>query len=270
MVKYKVKQTVCSLCGQDRLCDTVVFCAREKTDKKLMPFRALKNWTDEQENSLGAGYPYHVRLHVCPACAQAKGSPPKRLWITWAVSWVLMIAGMLLMQSLGSTNGLSMVLATVGAWVMLFSALFLVVKSNLGFGLSLLVGLVSITPLGIIILPLLRKDINRNEQIVTSLTPLAHELIQYQGKGSVLDQYREGLKYLDSCGDFDEIKLHRFNIITGNRLSEAEIQTYIRSADLTVGGMNTVRDELRKTISEAVGSFEKLQAQGVDLSKYHL
>ena len=267
MVKYKVRQTACSLCQQDKLCDTVVFCAREKTDKKLTPFRALAKWTDERENALGSYYPYRARLHVCPDCARAKGTAPKGLWITWAVSWAALIAGMILIGIIGQNSFLPLVPAAAGAWCMMFSALFLITKSDLGTGLSILASFLSFTPLGLIILPLLSSSINRNERTVTSLTPRARELIQAQGNGTILDKYREGLRYLDTCGTLDESRLRQFNSIIGSRFSEADIQSYINSAPMYTDGMNSIRTELRRITVEAIETFENLQVQGVDLSK---
>ena len=119
-------------------------------------------------------------LYVCDGCAQEKGRAPKKLWTTWIVSWAALIAGFAVNTASGSAmNPLGMVLVTAGAWTMLFSELFLVIKANRGFGMTALLGILSFCgPLGLIILPLLSKDINRNERIVTALTPVAKEKLK--------------------------------------------------------------------------------------------
>ena len=85
------------------------------------------------------------------------------------------------------------------------------------------------------------------------------------GKKTILDKYREGLAYLNSCGPFDESKFREFNRLTGNRFSEQDQQ--IR-AMIALGGTEELRSTLRSTMTEAIAAFEKLEQQGIDLTKY--
>ena len=89
-------------------------------------------------------------------------------------------------------------------------------------------------------------------------------------KKSILTQYREGLAYLDSCGPFNEAKFREFNRITGNRFSEADIQTQRRNASMMIDGMEGVRKAVRSSMVEAVSTFEMLERKGIDLSKYNV
>lgn len=87
---------------------------------------------------------------------------------------------------------------------------------------------------------------------------------------TILTQYREGLRYLDSCGIFDETKLREFNRIIGNRFSEAEIQTQLANAQMMVGGMNALKELLHNSTLEGINAFEKVEQSGIDLSKYNI
>ena len=86
----------------------------------------------------------------------------------------------------------------------------------------------------------------------------------------ILEQYREGLAYLDSCGPFDEAKFREFNRIIGNRFSENDIQSQLRNASMMTDGMEGVRAAVRSAVAEAIGTFEQLERQGIDLSQYDL
>ncbi len=89
-------------------------------------------------------------------------------------------------------------------------------------------------------------------------------------KKNILEQYRDGLAYLDSCGTFDEVKLREFNCITGNRFSEADMQNYILSSKNMIKGMEGIKDILRDTMQEGISTFEKIVQSGIDLSKYDI
>ncbi|MCL2107677.1 MAG: hypothetical protein FWH26_11565 [Oscillospiraceae bacterium] len=83
---------------------------------------------------------------------------------------------------------------------------------------------------------------------------------------TILDRYREALSYLDRCGPFDEAKFREFNRLTGNMFSEADVQNQLRNAQLMIGGMAEVQKILRSNMVEAIGTFETLEQQGIDLS----
>jgi len=87
-------------------------------------------------------------------------------------------------------------------------------------------------------------------------------------KPPILDRYRASLRYLDSCGPFDEAKLREFNRISGDMLSEADLQKQLASSQLILGGMEQIRKLLRQNVAEAIGAFEQIERSGVDLSKY--
>jgi len=87
---------------------------------------------------------------------------------------------------------------------------------------------------------------------------------------SILDKYRAGLSYLDGCESFDEAKFREFNRIAGNRFSEADIQTQLKNSELMLKGMEEVKQVLRSNMVEAINTFEKLEREGVDLSKYDI
>ena len=266
----------CDICRETKDCFCADFTEIPQQNKTVMngvlDDRRLKRLERYGKLDLNGG----TVLAVCEDCAETKGSIPKKLWITWGVSWVLIAAGAALGFAAPSMNAVSMVLAGIGWWVMLFAALFLTAKAGLGFGMTLLLGLLSITPLGLIILPLLRGDINRNCRILSALLPVAEERVRgmnaavpgtvARGSGSIPEQYRAGLQYLDSCGALDADKLRRFNEITGNRLTGEDIARYAQAAAVSPGGWDMVRDELRNVTAEAAAAFEKLQGQGIDLS----
>lgn len=91
-----------------------------------------------------------------------------------------------------------------------------------------------------------------------------------QKQTSILEKYRAGLSYLDGCGTFDEAKFREFNRITGNRFSEADIQTQLCNAQKMIKGMEEVKSVLRSSMAEGISTFEKLEQSGIDLSKYNL
>jgi hypothetical protein len=82
----------------------------------------------------------------------------------------------------------------------------------------------------------------------------------------ILDQYRAGVSYLDACGVFDEAKFREFNHITGDRFSEADIQTQLQNAKHMIRGMEEVKEVLRSTTIESIGVFEEMERSGIDLS----
>ena len=88
--------------------------------------------------------------------------------------------------------------------------------------------------------------------------------------GSIVDQYRAGLRYLDGCGAFDEAKFREFNSMLGNRFPEADVQKQLSNARMMSGGMEEIKAVLRSTVVEAIGTFEELERNGIDLAKYKL
>jgi hypothetical protein len=82
-------------------------------------------------------------------------------------------------------------------------------------------------------------------------------------------KYRKALTYLDSCGPFNEEKLREANRIAGDTLTEADIQRFVRTAPLIMasggkkGGMESVREELRKSLVEGIEVFGSLADAGV-------
>ena len=89
-------------------------------------------------------------------------------------------------------------------------------------------------------------------------------------KQTILDQYRAGLSFLDSCGSFDEEKLREFNRITGKRFSEENIRNYVQASKDLITGMEGIRQTLRGSMKEAIGTFEQLEKNGIDLSKFDI
>lgn len=87
---------------------------------------------------------------------------------------------------------------------------------------------------------------------------------------NILVEYRMGLTYLDSCGVFDEEKFREFNEITGNRFSDTDIGNQLKGARMMINGMEELKHVLRSNMVEAIATFEKMEREGVDLSKYKL
>jgi len=167
----------CSVCGESRLCACATYTPNPQPGKPpvvtIIPAKQLET----QARLIGGNQAKENELFICDACAQEKGRVPKKLWTTWIIAWVALIAGFALNRTAGTAmNPIGIILGSAGAWVMLFSALFLITKAGRGLGMTLLLGFLSICgPLGLVILPLLSKDINRNSRIVTALTPVAEE-----------------------------------------------------------------------------------------------
>jgi hypothetical protein len=86
--------------------------------------------------------------------------------------------------------------------------------------------------------------------------------------GTILDKYRVGLSYLDGCGTFDKAKYQEFNRIIGNQFSDTEMENQIKNSELMIRGMEDLKQTLRSSIVEAIGVFEEIERQGIDLSKY--
>lgn len=193
MSNFRQYQRTCSVCGESRLCACATYAPNPQPNKPpvvtIIPAKRL----DARERLGGMSQAQENELAICDACAQEKGRVPKKLWTTWIVAWVALIAGFALNRTAETAmNPIGMVLTTAGAWVMLFSALFLITKTSQGFGMKMLLGILSICgPLGLIILPVLRKDINRNSRIVTALTPVAEEQLKnrqsFAGWASTMD-----------------------------------------------------------------------------------
>jgi hypothetical protein len=87
-------------------------------------------------------------------------------------------------------------------------------------------------------------------------------------KASILDKYRAGLSYLDGSGTFDEAKFREFNRITGNRFSNADMEKQLMYAKQMIRGMEDLKQVLRSSTVEAIHTFEELERNGLDLSKY--
>lgn len=58
--------------------------------------------------------------------------------------------------------------------------------------------------------------------------------------GTILDRYRDALKYLDGCGQLDEGKMRQFNEIAGRIFSESDLQNYARQAEAAPSGWGMV------------------------------
>lgn len=86
---------------------------------------------------------------------------------------------------------------------------------------------------------------------------------------NILAKYRDGLGFLDSCGDFDEGKFREFNRIVGNRFSEADIRQQLDNGRM-LGSMNEIKKLLRSSTVEAIETFEQLERDGIDLSKFNI
>ncbi len=87
---------------------------------------------------------------------------------------------------------------------------------------------------------------------------------------SILDKYRAGLLYLDRSEGFDEAKFRELNRIIGNQFSETDIKTQLGNAQLMIRGMEDLKKVLRSNIVEAIGTFEEVERNGIDLSKYNI
>ena len=180
MSDFRQYQRTCSVCGESRLCSCATFAPNPQAKKPPVVAVIPAKQLEAQERLVGGNQARENELYICDACAREKGRVPKTLWTTWIIAWVALIAGVVLNRTAETAmNPVGMVLTTAGAWVMLFSALFLIAKTSHGIGMKLLLGLLSICgPFGLVILPLLSKDINRNSRIVTALTPVAEEQLK--------------------------------------------------------------------------------------------
>lgn len=178
MGKYKMVMDTCSLCGQQKMCNPVIFQAKGRDDKGPVIMQVPESWTAENEAASTRARQIGFRLCTCDACAEARGEAPKALWITWAVCWALLIGGMLMMNTGGGTpGGPGIALASVGGLVLLFVTCFLLAKSNLNVLWLMLLAVLSCSPVAIVVLMLLRKDIDHNNRIVTALKPMGLKLI---------------------------------------------------------------------------------------------
>jgi hypothetical protein len=78
------------------------------------------------------------------------------------------------------------------------------------------------------------------------------------------NNYRKAVKYLDSCGPFNEEKLREANRIAGNPLTEDDVHRFVQTAPSMLstggkrGGMEGVRDEMRKSLTEGIAVFGSL------------
>ena len=87
---------------------------------------------------------------------------------------------------------------------------------------------------------------------------------------SILDKYREGLVYLESCTLFGETEFREFNRIIGERFSEADIQTQLANSKMMIAGMDELKGILKQNMIESIKTFEKLEQSGIDLSQYNI
>jgi hypothetical protein len=84
------------------------------------------------------------------------------------------------------------------------------------------------------------------------------------GLSQIVKKYQRALTFLDRCGPFDEAKLREANRIAGGHLTEDDIQRFVRSAPMMLptdgkrGGMEGVREELRKSLKEGINVFGSL------------
>jgi len=263
MAKYRKVEACCSICGQYKLCDPVAYTMRNKNDDNPVPRRIPEKWSDEDMRR--AGSPGLPILYVCESCAMEKGQPPKKLWTTWAVSLVVTLVGMVLNFSKGpNPSPLGMVLTTAGLWVMWFAGMFLVIKSNLNMGLTFLACFGAVMPWSLLYILPLRKGIDYNEQVITALRPVIREYAKNSGK-TVLDRYRDGLAFLEGCGELDAVKLNLFNEMVGKPFSGDDLTSFVMAAS-GPGGWASVKSELKSVTVEAVATLSELSRQGVDLS----
>jgi hypothetical protein len=86
---------------------------------------------------------------------------------------------------------------------------------------------------------------------------------------NILEQYREGLQYLNDCsGVFTEADLREFNRIIGNRFPESHIASLLSDSKMMIRGMEDVKKLLKDNMSEGIAVFEQLEKSGIDLSAY--
>lgn len=88
------------------------------------------------------------------------------------------------------------------------------------------------------------------------------------GRPNIMERYLKALAYLTGCGPFDETKFREMNRLAGGIFTEEEMQKQIAQANMTIGGMDGLKIILIKTLTEAIDTFRKVQAAGIDLSKY--
>jgi hypothetical protein len=81
--------------------------------------------------------------------------------------------------------------------------------------------------------------------------------------------YRRALEYLDRCAHFGESQLREANRIAGSPLTEEDIQRFLHTAgdvlptSRSPGGMEFVRQEMRKSLAEGIEVFGSLGREGV-------
>lgn len=263
MAKFKKVEACCSICGQYKLCDPVAYTRRNKDDADPVPRQIPERWSDEDMRK--AGSPGLPILYVCESCTAEKGQPPKKLWVTWAVSLVVALVGMALNFAKGpNPSPLAMVLSTAGIWVMWFAGMFLVIKSNLNLGLTFLACLGALMPWSLLYILPLRKGIDHNQRVITALRPVIREYAKNGGK-TLLDKYRDGLAFLENCGELDVVKLNLFNEMAGKPFSGDDLTSFVMAAS-GPGGWAAVKSELKNVATEAVATLSELARQGVDLS----
>ena len=80
---------------------------------------------------------------------------------------------------------------------------------------------------------------------------------------SRVEKYRAALAYLDNCGAFNEGKLCEFNRIAGSPFSESELEEYVRMANMSIGGMEALKQTVLSVVQEGVRTFEQLETIGI-------
>ena len=87
---------------------------------------------------------------------------------------------------------------------------------------------------------------------------------------NILERYRAARAYLDTCGPYDEEKLREMNRLSGNMFSEEDIRSQLAKSELMIGGMDALKKVHYDSLTESITAFEKVEAAGIDLSKYNV
>ena len=177
MSEIKQFMDKCCVCGEEKLCSCARVTPVAQGGNQPLRFVVAPLSPKQIEQRIARGESNGDECCICDACAEKDGKPPKGLWTTWIVAWVLTAVGLAINAACGrAISGPGMALTSVGVWVLLFTTLFLVIKAGLGGkGIALAFAAAFVPFIGLIALPLLRKRINHNEQVVTALKKWADE-----------------------------------------------------------------------------------------------
>ncbi len=85
---------------------------------------------------------------------------------------------------------------------------------------------------------------------------------------NILERYRAARTYLTICGSYNEEKFREMNRLTGNMFSEEDIQKQLAQSKMMIGGMDALKKLHYDSLTEAIATFEEVEAAGIDLSKY--